>query len=71
MVIFIVWIDFISLEQKPNLKKGMWVCESHKKVCENKDFCNGISPSEDKCGSLINKENLLMHHLLFMQILNV
>ena len=22
-------------------------CESHKKVCENKDFCNIVMPSED------------------------
>ena len=40
MVIFIVWIVFIPLEQKANIK-------SHKKVCENKDFCNEIMPSED------------------------
>ena len=40
MVIFIVWVVFIPLEQKINL-------ESHKKVSENKDFCNVIIPSED------------------------
>ena len=36
--------------------------ESHKKVCENKDFCNVIMSSED------TEKNLLKHHLLFMQI---
>ena len=34
MVIYIVWIVFILLEQKTF------------KVCKNKDFCNGIVPSE-------------------------
>ena len=37
MVIFIVWI---TLEKKKKL-------ESHKKVCENNDFCNAIRPSEE------------------------
>ena len=40
MVIFIVQIVFIPLEQKNRL-------ESHKRVCENKDFFNVIMPSED------------------------
>ena len=44
--------------------------ESHKKVCENKDFCNIIMPTE-YTKILINIENLIKHHLLFMQILNV
>ena len=39
MVIFIVWIVFIYLEQNK--------LESLKKVCENKDLCNIILPSED------------------------
>ena len=39
MVIFIIWIVFIHLEQKK--------LEPHKKVCENKDFCNVMMPSED------------------------
>ena len=39
MVIFIVWIVFICLEQNK--------LESLKKVCENKDLCNIILPSED------------------------
>ena len=39
MVIFIVWIVFINLEQNK--------LESLKKVCENKDLCNIILPSED------------------------
>ena len=42
--------------------------ESHKKVCQNKDFCNVIMPSED---TKILIKNLIKHHLLFMQILNV
>ena len=37
-MIFIVWIVHIPLEQKR---------ESHEKVCENKNFCNVIMPSED------------------------
>ena len=48
--------------------------ESHKKVCENKDFRNAKMPSEDTkiLESLINIKNLTKHHLLlFMQILNV
>ena len=40
MVTFIVWIVFIRLEQKIQL-------EPHKKVCENKDFCNIVMPSEE------------------------
>ena len=38
MVIFIIWIVFIPIEQE---------IESYKKVCENKDFCSVIMPSED------------------------
>ena len=34
------WIALILLEQKPNLNRI-------KKVCENKDFCNVIIPSEN------------------------
>ena len=42
MVIFIVWIVFILLEKKQEL-------ESHKRVCENKDFCNeSMSPEDTK-----------------------
>ena len=40
MVIFIVWIVFILSQQKKKL-------ESHKKVCENKDFFNMKKPFED------------------------
>ena len=39
IVIFIVWIVFIPLEQNK--------LESHKRACENKDFCNVIMLSED------------------------
>ena len=46
--------------------------ESHKKVSENKDFCNFIMPSEDtKILEFNNIENLINHHLLFKQFLNV
>ena len=47
--------------------------ELHKRVCENKDFCNVITPSEDnnKILELVNTKNLIQWHLLFMQILNV
>ena len=40
MVIFIIWIALILSQQKKKLKL-------HKKVCENKDFCNVIMPSKD------------------------
>ena len=39
MVIFNVWIVFISSNKK---------LESHKKVCENKDFCNLVMPKDVK-----------------------
>ena len=46
--------------------------ELHKKVCENKDFCDVIIPSEStKTLEFINIKNLIKHHLLFMQIFNV
>ena len=58
----IVWIFFILLEQKNKL-------ESHKSVCESKDV---IMPSEDTTIlNLINIKNLIKHHLIFMQIMNV
>ena len=41
--------------------------KSHKKVSENKDFCNVIIAFED---SKILELNLIKHHLLFTQILN-
>ena len=42
--------------------------KSHKKVYKNKDFCNVIILSEY---TRILELNLINHHLLFMQILNV
>ena len=46
--------------------------ESHKTVCENKYFCNVIIPSEDTNIVEFNQyQNLIKHHLLFIQILNV
>ena len=40
MVILIVWIASIRLEQKTNLSLI-------KKLCENKDFCGVVVPSDD------------------------
>ena len=40
MVIFIIWINFILLQHK-------WNLNHIKKLCENKDFCNVVMPSED------------------------
>ena len=58
----IVWIFFILLEQKNKL-------ESQRSVCESKDV---IIPSEDTTIlNLINIKNLIKHHLIFMQIMNV
>ena len=42
--------------------------ESHKKVFKNKDFCNVVMSSED---TKVNTRNLITHHLVFMQILNL
>ena len=39
MVIFIVWITFILSQQKKQL-------QLNKRVCENKDFCKIIMPSD-------------------------
>ena len=42
------------------------------KNIKNKDFCNVIMPFEAlKYYNLINIKNLIKHHLLFIQILNV
>ena len=40
--------------------------ESHKKVYENKDFCDVVMPSEDT--KILEFVNLIKHHLLFIQI---
>ena len=46
--------------------------ESHKKVYENKIFCNVVMPSEDtKILEFNNIKNLIKHHFLFRQILKV
>ena len=46
--------------------------ESHKKVCENKDFYNIIVTSvEAKLLEFVEIENWIKHHLLFMLILNL
>ena len=44
--------------------------ESDKKVCEIKDFCNVIMPSEDTKTLELN-QNLIKQHLLFIKILSV
>ena len=44
--------------------------ESHKRVCENKHFCNVVMPSED-IKILEFNQYQIKHLLLFMQILNV
>ena len=67
MTIFIAWIVFIPLEQKKKL-------DSHKNVCKNKDSCDILMPSEDTKilePKIRNIRNLIKHHLLFMQILNL
>ena len=60
-------------EKLPTLSRGKNKLKLHKKkVCENKDFCNVVMPSEDtKVLEFNNYQNLIKHHLLFMQILNV
>ena len=44
--------------------------ESDKKVCEIKDFCNVIMPSEDT-KTFEQNQNLIKQHLLFVNILSV
>ena len=48
-------------------------CESHKKACENKDFCNIVMPAKDTKNILeFNQcKKLTKHHILLMLILNV
>ena len=41
MLVFLVWIAFILFQQQ---KK---ILQSHKRVCQNKEFCNIIMPSEN------------------------
>ena len=63
--------DFYSLNCLHSFRTKI-ILKSHKKVFENKKFCNIIMPSEDtKIFNLINIKNLIKHYLLFMQILNV
>ena len=63
-MIFIFLIVFILLQHKKTPKL-------HENVCENKDFCNIIMPSEDTKILEFNQYQNLIKHLLFMQILNV
>ena len=56
---------FRSFAAKPKHK-------SHKEVCEKKDFCKIIVPSENTKILEFNQcQNLMMYHILFMKILNV
>ena len=45
--------------------------ESHKKVCENKDFCNIVMPSKDTKMLEFNQYKKIDEALLFMEILNL
>ena len=64
-MIFIVQTNFILLDEKTNLN-------SIKKVCENKDLCNVITPSEEKKILEFNQyQKTDTTPLLFMLILNV
>ena len=46
--------------------------EFHKKLGKNKYFCNIIMPFEDNKILEFNQyQNLIKHHLLFMQIFNI
>ena len=50
-----------------------YMLKSHKKVCENKDFCNVVMPSEDSKILEFNKYQKFDEapKLLFIHILNV
>ena len=46
--------------------------QQHKKVCKSKEFRNIVMPFKDTKRLESNQyQNLIKHHLLFMQILNV
>ena len=46
--------------------------QSHRKLCELKDFCGVVIPPESTKILQFNQYgNLIRHHLLFMQVLNV
>ena len=60
------------LSELPSFFCNRKTLEWHKKVCENKDFCDAIMLSENiKILELINIKNLIKENLLFMRILNV
>ena len=77
--------EVISIIKRSNKNNGDFYClsclhsfrtknklDSHKKVCENKDFCNVVMPSEDSKILEFNKyQKSDKAPLLFMQILNV
>ena len=62
--------DFYCLNCLHSFATGKKI-ESHKKVCENKDFCNAVMPFENTKILEFNQYHLIKHHLLFMQILNL
>ena len=59
--------DFYCLNWNHSFR-AKYKLESHKKVFKNKDFCNVVMSSED---TKVNTRNLITHHLVFMQILNL
>ena len=44
MVTFTFWIVFIRFKQQHQQQNKL---ESHKRACENKDFCGVLLPSKD------------------------
>ena len=44
VVTFTFWIVFIRFKQQQQQQNKL---ESHKKACENKDFCGVLLPSKD------------------------
>ena len=63
-VIFMVWIAFIFFITENKIRNWKQKLKSHKEVCENKDFCNVVMPSEDT-------KMLELNQFIFMQIFNV
>ena len=45
MVTFTFWIVFIRFKQQQQQQQNK--LESHKRACENKDFCGILLPSKD------------------------
>ena len=61
-----------GITSKPDLFRTKNKLESHKKLCENKDFRDVVMSSKDtKILEFTNTRTLIKHHLLLMQILNL